>query len=206
MDGVLVDSEPVHFDSTVRIMSECGCPFTEADNREFIGSTDRVMFDILCKRHGLREPIEDLIARRKAFYLELIQNGRLIWRDGMRELVHDLSAQGHKLAVASSGLTRIIEYTLTRGEIRHRFHVVVSADEVPAPKPSPEIYLEAARRLGIDPSDCAAIEDTEVGVRAAKNAGMYAIAFPTETTAEMDFSTADVIVGSADEIRAILTP
>jgi beta-phosphoglucomutase-like phosphatase (HAD superfamily) len=98
-------------------------------------------------------------------------------------------------------LKRIIEYTLSRGEIRDHFRAVVSADDVPAPKPSPEIYLEAARRIGIDPVDCAAIEDTDVGVRAAKSAGMYVIAFPTITTASMNFDPADVIAESAAEIR-----
>ena len=204
MDGVLVDSEPVHFESTVRVMGEYGCAFTEADNREFIGSTDRVMFGVLCARHQLSEPIEELIERRKAHYLDLIQNGRLVWREGIRELVHELAVLDHKLAVASSGLRRIIEYTLARGEIAHHFHAVVSADDIPAPKPSPEIYLEAAKLIGIHPALCAAIEDTDVGVRAAKNAGMFVIAFPTTTTASMDFSPADATARSSQEIRAIL--
>lgn len=205
MDGVLVDSEPVHFESTVRVMRQFGLPFTDADNRRFIGSTDRVMFDVLKGIHGLENPIEELIEMRKAIYLDLIQNGALVWRDGIRDLVRELAGTGHSLAVASSGLKRIIEYTLNRGEIRDHFHAVVSADDIPAPKPSPEIYLEAARRIGIDPSHCAAIEDTDVGVRAAKNAGMFVIAFPTMTTASMDFAPADATAQSSHEIRAILT-
>ncbi len=204
MDGVLVDSEPVHFESTVRVMRQFGFPFTESDNRRFIGSTDRVMFSELKRLHGLSQPIDELIAMRKAIYLDLIQNGALIWRDGIRDLVHELAVSGHTLAVASSGLKRIIEYTLDRGGIRDRFSAVVSADDIPAPKPSPEIYFEAARRIGIDPSECAAVEDTDVGVRAAKNAGMYVIAFPTVTTAVMNFSPADAMAGSSADIRQIL--
>lgn len=201
MDGVLVDSEPVHFESTVRVMDRFGLPFTEADNQRFIGSTDRVMFNTLADEHGLTAPIAELIELRKAVYLELIQNGALVWRDGIRDLVRELAGTGHTLAVASSGLKRIIEYTLRRGEIREHFGAVVSADDIPAPKPSPEIYLEAARRIGIDPSECAAIEDTGVGVRAAKSAGMFAIAFPTATTASMNFDPADAMAESAAEIR-----
>lgn len=201
MDGVLVDSEPVHFESTVRVMRRFGLPFTDADNRRFIGSTDRVMFDVLKSTHALENPIEELIEMRKAIYLDLIQNGALVWRDGIRDLVRELAESGHSLAVASSGLKRIIEYTLNRGEIRDHFLAVVSADDIPAPKPSPAIYLEAARRIGIDPAQCAAIEDTDVGVRAAKNAGMFVIAFPTSTTASMNFDPADVVAGSASAIR-----
>jgi len=204
MDGVLVDSEPVHFESTVQVMAKFDLPFTEADNRRFIGSTDRVMFNTLVAQHGLTDPIDKLIEMRKAIYLELIQNGALAWREGIRELVGDLAARQHTLAVASSGLKRIIEYTLNRGEIRQHFGAVVSADDIPAPKPSPEIYLEAAKRIGVDPTLCAAIEDTDVGVRAAKNAGMFVIAFPTVTTAAMNFDPADATAGSANEIREIL--
>lgn len=206
MDGVLVDSEPVHFESTVRVMEQFGLPFTDDDNRRFIGSTDRVMFDVLKSMHSLANPIEELIEMRKAVYLELIQNGALVWREGIRELVRELAEGGHSLAVASSGLKRIIEYTLNRGKIRDHFQAVVSADDIPAPKPSPEIYLEAARRIGIDPAYCAAIEDTDVGVRAAKNAGMFVIAFPTTTTASMNFDPADLIASSASEIRERLLP
>jgi HAD superfamily hydrolase (TIGR01509 family) len=204
MDGVLVDSEPVHFESTVRVMGRFGLPFTDADNRRFIGSTDRVMFDVLKRMHGLDNPIDDLIEMRKAVYLELIQNGALVWREGIRDLIAELAGRQHTLAVASSGLKRIIEYTLNRGEIRDHFQAVVSADDIPAPKPSPEIYLEAARRIGIDPAHCAAVEDTDVGVRAAKNAGMYVIAFPTVTTDSMNFEPADVIAKSSQEIRVSL--
>ncbi len=197
----MVDSEPVHFESTVQVMAKFGLPFSEADNRRFIGSTDRVMFNTLIAQHSLTDPIDKLIETRKAIYLELIQNGALVWREGIRELVGELAGRRHTLAVASSGLKRIIEYTLNRGEIRHHFGAVVSADDIPAPKPSPEIYLEAAKRIGVDPMLCAAIEDTYVGVRAAKNAGMFAIAFPTVTTAAMNFDPADAMAGSAAEIR-----
>jgi HAD superfamily hydrolase (TIGR01509 family) len=185
-------------------MGRFGLAFTDADNRRFIGSTDRVMFSVLKDLHGLEHPIEELIELRKSVYLELIQNGALVWRDGIRDLVRQLAGNGHSLAVASSGLKRIIEYTLNRGEIRDRFQAVVSADDVPAPKPSPEIYLEAARQIGIDPAHCAAIEDTDVGVRAAKNAGMFVIAFPTVTTASMNFDPADAVAQSSQEIRDVL--
>lgn len=204
MDGVLVDSEPVHFESTVRVMRQFGLPFSDADNRRFIGSTDRVMFTELKRQHGMAEEIDELIARRKAIYLELIQNGALVWRPGIRELIAELAAEGRLLGLASSGLRRIIEYTLERGGIRGHFRAVVSADDIPAPKPSPEIYLEAAHRIGVEPAVCAAIEDTDVGVRAAKNAGMYVIAFPTATTAAMNFDPADALAGSAEDIRRAL--
>jgi HAD superfamily hydrolase (TIGR01509 family) len=204
MDGVLVDSEPVHFASTQLLLARYGLPFTEKDNREFLGSTDRRMFEVLTQRHQLSTPILELIAERKEIYMGLIENGGLPWREGILTLIPELAQRVVHMGVASSGLRRIIEHTLERGGIRHHFGAVVSADDIPAPKPDPAIYLEAARRLGVPPQQCWAIEDTDVGVRAAKNAGMTVIAFPTETTALMDLSVADHRAGTTDDIRRFL--
>ena len=204
MDGVLVDSEPVHFRSTVRVMrDQFGIAFTEADNREFLGSTDRHMWEVLRQRHGLPLTVEELTRRRKEVYLRLLGEG-LPWRDGIRPLIADLAAAGYRLAVASSGLRRIIEHVLDDGGVRCHFEAVVTADDIPTPKPAPDIYLEAARRLGLEPSQCVAVEDTDVGVRAAKTAGMYVIAFPTMTTAAMDFGVADLVADGSAAIRAEL--
>ena len=199
-----MDSEPVHFESTQLLLARFGLPFTERDNREFLGSTDRRMFEVLIERHRMTTPMLDLIAQRKDIYMGLIENGGLPWREGILELIPDLAQQVPRLGVASSGLRRIIEHTLERGGIRHHFGAVVSADDIPAPKPDPAIYLEAAHRLGVSPRQCWAVEDTDVGVRAAKNAGMTVIAFPTPTTAQMDLSVADYRAGTTDDIRRYL--
>ena len=205
MDGVLVDSEPVHLESTIRMMNDdFGITFTSDDNREFLGSTDRHMYETLKKRHDLSPSSDELIERRKAIYVDMLQSNGIPWRDGIRELVTDLAAQGLRIGLASSGLRRIIEMILETGNIRTHFGVVVTGDDVIAPKPAPDIYVEAIRQLGLAASSCAAIEDTDVGVRAAKNAGASAIAFPAASTMHMDFSHADVIVRSVGEIRQIL--
>ncbi len=205
MDGVLIDSEPVHYESTrILFEDEFGIPFPESANTEFLGSTDRCMFETLKARHQLQPPLEEIISRRKALYMDLLERDGLPWRDGIRDLIADLSESGYRLGVATSGLTRIVEPTLKAGNIRHLFEVVVTGDDVPTPKPAPDIYLEAARRLAIDPARCVAIEDTDVGVRAAKAAGMTVIAFPNSTTRGMDFGPADVVTQKVEGIRTRL--
>lgn len=202
MDGVLIDSEPVHYESTRLLFEdEFGIPFPESANTEFLGSTDRHMFEVLKARHKLTPPLDEIIARRKNLYMDLLAQNGLPWRDGIRELIADLAKSGYRLAVATSGLTRIVEPTLETGQIRHLFEVVVTGDDIHTPKPAPDIYLEAARRLAIDPAFCVAIEDTDVGVRAAKTAGMWAIAFPNSTTRDMDFGPADFVARTSGEIR-----
>src|SRR3972149_3951805 len=131
MDGVLIDSEPVHYESTrILFEDEFGIPFPESANTEFLGSTDRHMFETLRARHQLDPPLEEIISRRKALYMELLDRDGLPWRNGIRELIFDLSKSGYRLAVATSGLTRIVEPTLTTGQIRHLFEVVVTGDDI----------------------------------------------------------------------------
>jgi len=206
MDGVLIDSEPLHLESTSRLLRESfGVEFGKVDNLEFLGTTDRRMFEVLRERHSLAPDVEELITRRKAIYLEIVENQGLPWREGIRDLIPYLTGEGYRLAVASSGLRRIVEHTLRTGDLLPHFEAVVTGDDVRTPKPSPEIYLEAARQLALPPSSCIAIEDTDVGVRAAKAAGMRAIAFPTVTTAGMDFGVADWVMGHTREIRELLS-
>ena len=205
MDGVLIDSEPVHYESTrLLFLDELGVTLKEPINNEFLGSTDRYMFEVLRERYRLEVSVDDLIDRRKVIYMNLVEKQGLPWRDGILNLIADLAASRYRLAVASSSLKRIIDHTLESGGIRRYFEAIVSGDEITAPKPAPEIYLEAARRLRIDPVRCAAIEDTDVGVRSAKAAGMFTIAFPCPTTAKMDFSSADAVIRQPGEVPSLL--
>jgi len=206
MDGVIVDSEPVHFESAVRMLAGRGIGFTRDDNREFLGSTDRRMFEILKDRCALESTVEELVAERKAIYTEIIAERGQPWRDGILKLIADLRETGYRLAVCSSALSQIIARVLADGGIVSHFDSVVSGDDVRAPKPAPDIYREAARRLAVSPGLCVAIEDTDVGVGAAQSAGMSVIAFPNDTTRALDFSRADVIVETAADIRRLLLP
>ena len=201
MDGVLVDSEPVHYASTVRVMEgEFGIPFSETDDAAFLGSTDRHMWEVLKERHRLSLSVEELIARRKEIYFELLGDS-LPWRDGILRLIPDLYRAGYRLAVASSGLRTVIAHVIEEGDFGCFLEAVVSGEDVARPKPAPDIYLEASRQLMLDPAECVAIEDTEFGVRAAHDAGMKVYAFPCPTTQGSDFTLADSVVQTVAEIR-----
>lgn len=205
MDGVLVDSEPVHLESTIRMMREdFGIDFTAEDNQEFLGSTDRHMYETLKSRHNLSPSRDELIERRKAIYVEMLQTEGIPWRDGILHLVAELRQRNIRVGMASSGLRWVIEMILKTGEVRHLFEVVVTGDDVITPKPAPDIYTEAIRQLGLAASSCAAIEDTDVGVSSANAAGAFTIAFPAPSTEHMDFSHANRHVTNVEEIRQIL--
>jgi HAD superfamily hydrolase (TIGR01509 family) len=129
--------------------------------------------------------------------------GDLPLLEGAVEAVRSL-ALSYPLAVASSSNRPLIDAVLATAEIAECFVVTVSSEEVPRGKPSPDVYLEAARRLGVPAGDCAAIEDSANGIRAANAAGMVVIAYPNEHYAPdaEALGLADVVVGALGELGA----
>jgi HAD superfamily hydrolase (TIGR01509 family) len=149
---------------------------------------------------GLREPPEEISAevvrRLEARYRE-----RLPVLPGAREAVERLAARW-PLALASSSNRELIDLALELTGVRHLFAATVSSEEVARGKPAPDVYLEAARRLGIDPTRAAAIEDSHNGLRAARAAGMRVIAIPNEhfPPDPKALALADVVVDSLAEL------
>jgi HAD superfamily hydrolase (TIGR01509 family) len=97
---------------------------------------------------------------------------------GAVDAVRELASAGYRLAVASSSNRELIDTVLRRLELTALFEVTVSSEEVSRGKPAPDVYLEAARRLGVDPARCVAVEDSASGIRSAHAAGMYVVAYP----------------------------
>jgi HAD superfamily hydrolase (TIGR01509 family) len=119
---------------------------------------------------------------------------------GVLPLLEDLRRAGIPTAVASSTRRRRIQDLLAHLRLEHRFDALACGDEVPLAKPAPDVYRLAAGRLGIAPPACVALEDSEPGLRAAKAAGMRCIAVPSPITRTMDFSAADLVVGSLVDV------
>jgi HAD superfamily hydrolase (TIGR01509 family) len=125
---------------------------------------------------------------------------------GAPEAVRRLADTGLRLAVASSSNRELIDAVLRRLELSSCFEVTVSSEEVARGKPAPDVYLEAARRLDVDPSRCAAVEDSASGIRAAHAAGMRVVAYPNRhypPAAEI-VALADAELGSLDDLTAEL--
>jgi HAD superfamily hydrolase (TIGR01509 family) len=127
----------------------------------------------------------------------------LALKPGFEDLLGAARAHGVACAVASSSARRLVEATLGRFSLRACFEAVVSGDCVAAPKPAPDIFLEAARRLGAPPSACLVLEDSLSGVKGARAAGMRVIAVP-EREPERFTAIADVVVGDLHEARRIV--
>ena len=202
MDGVLADSEPLHNDAVRDLLVEYGLTEIDAVLEEFVGTRDEDMFRALCARHALRDGAETLTARRTAMTVGRLARG-VPPMPGVPEVPAWLGRQGYPLAVASSSCPEIIEATLAALGIRALFPVVVSSVGLARGKPAPDVFLEAATRLGIAPGRCLVVEDSRAGLLAAKAAGMSCAAVPCAFTRHLDFSAAHWRLDSLTALPAL---
>jgi HAD superfamily hydrolase (TIGR01509 family) len=176
LDGLLLDSEQVWDAAREELARERGGHWQEHAQRDMMGMSSpewsRYMHDVI----GVPDPPEQInaeVVRR----LERLYREHLPVIPGAREAVERL-AERWPLALASSSNRELIDLALELMGISQHFKATVSSEEVPRGKPAPDVYLEAARRLGVDPAHAAAIEDSHNGIRAAKAAGMRVVAIP----------------------------
>ena len=199
MDGVLVDSEPLHTRAITLVLAEHGLRWDEAEGRDYIGLTDVESFTALKARHRLEGDPRAMARRWAECAARLVQeHARPL--PGVPAVPLELRRRGYRLALASSSRPSLIAATLAAIGVEHVFEVVVSATEVGRGKPAPDIFLEAARRLGVLPDRCLVVEDSYNGVCAALAAGMRCVAIPCETTRHQDFSRATARLASLPEL------
>ena len=200
LDGVLIDSEQVWDDVRETLARERGGRWSETAQRDMMGMSSpewsRYMHDII----GLSESPDEInaeVVRRL-----LVRYGKsLPLIDGAVEAVERLAARW-PLGVASSSNRDVIDAVLAAADIADKFVATVSSEEAARGKPAPDVYLEAARRIGVDAEDCAAVEDSRNGIRSAHAAGMRVIAIPNVHYPPSDdaLAAADVVLASLDEL------
>jgi len=203
MDGVLVDSEPMHLDAMRELLRPYGIAYTDRENEEFFGFTDPEVFRALRARYGL-EPDEHELTRRRAALLVELTRTRTVPMPGVPDVPTVLHGLGYRLAVASSSAPDVIRATVDVLGVAALFETLVSALEVGRGKPAPDVFVETARRLGVAPRRCLVVEDSRNGLRAAKAAGMACVAIPCPATRHEDFSEADFRLGALPDLVPIL--
>ena len=200
LDGVLVDSDHIWHEVREGLARERGGRWTERSEPDMSGMSSlewsRYLHEVVGLPESPQELNDEVVRRMVARYGE---DPPFI--GGATKAVEEL-AQTFPLAVASSSNRGLIESVIAAGGIATCFAALVSSEEVSRGKPAPDVFLEAARRLGVDPSHCAAIEDSTNGLRAAHAAGMRVIAIPNRRYPPADDAVvlADVVLGSVDEL------
>jgi HAD superfamily hydrolase (TIGR01509 family) len=200
LDGILVDSEHVWDEVRQRLAEERGGAWHDQASRDMMGMSSpewsRYMHDVI----GLSESPEainaEVVRRMHAAYAE---GAPLI--PGAVEAVERL-AERWPLALASSSNRELIDLVLETSGLGAFFEATVSSEEVSRGKPAPDVFLEASRRLGVGPTRCAAVEDSENGIRSAKAAGMRVIAIPNPQypPADAALDDADLVLPSIAEL------
>jgi beta-phosphoglucomutase len=202
MDGVLVDSNPFHIQKWKEFLQERGIQYNAEDlPKQILGIRNDTAFRRFFGRElqegEVKKLSEDLEARFRAAFRPYARP-----LPGLKALLDESHAEGIPLAVASSAMTRNVDFVVDTLELRSYFDSISSGDNVSRPKPDPEIYLKTAEKLGLAPAQCVAFEDSFVGIESAKRAGMKCVAiastFPAE---ELQRQThADLVVKGFEEL------
>lgn len=200
MDGVIINSEPLHYEVDYIILKELGANLGKDELEEFTGMTNPEMLRILKERFGFNQSIEEIIKAQLQRKLAILEKSDIQPIDGIRELILKLKNENVLLAVASSSPRVFIEAVLKKFGIIDKFNKIVCGEEVPNGKPAPDIYLEAAKQLGVEPNECIVLEDAAHGVAAAKAAGMTCIGFENPDSGSQNLSKADKRIGSIREL------
>lgn len=204
MDGVLVDSEDYWVELETEEILPAAVPDQHVAETEITGINYREIYDYLDEHYDVAIEREEFVAYYEDA-AEDIYGDRVALLSGFEPLVDDLRTAGCAVGVVSSSPREWIGIVCDRFGIEESFDEIVSAEQIDgASKPSPGVYEHAADRIGVDPAECVAVEDSENGVEAANRAGMTSVGYRTAINREMDFSTADVIAEGPDELRSVL--
>ncbi len=203
MDGVLIDSEPIHWKVNQDYFASIGAPMDdEAYSDRFVGLPLDKMLEHLRETRGITRPLEEMFAESMANHIKAFSEADLVAVDGIRELIISMKEKGLNLAVGSSSAAELIEIILKKIGLSEYFSHTVSAFEVENGKPSPDIFLEAAARFNASPENCLVIEDSALGIQAARSAGMKVVGVRNHTSGNQDLSRADILVtGFSEEHR-----
>lgn len=178
MDGVLIDSEPLHLATTQEVLAPHDRRLDEAFYWARVGMGEVEFFADVVAHLELDVAPEVLAHERQRVYVDRLVASALTPMPGVLECLLRLGADGYRLAVASSATRRQVDVVVAKLGLRRTFGATVSIDDVEHGKPAPDLFLEAARRLGVDPARCVVVEDAVHGVTAARAAGMAAVALP----------------------------
>ena len=204
MDGVLINSEPFHYQVWKEALKKRGINLDYEIYKPCIGSTVQVLMQILHEHYGVDEKDDSLSLEVKNLKQEMIEKqGYPPLIPYVKDMLERFHEAGYHMAVASSSPQEYIENVTSYWGISPYFQVLVSGEHVEHPKPAPDIFLKTADILGLLPEECLVIEDSENGCRAAKAAGMTCMAYYNPDSGKQNLQTASVVVEGFEEIDAI---
>jgi len=203
MDGVLIDSEPLHLELEEEIFKEIGANVSLEEHNSFVGTTSHYMWEYVINKYNIPHTVDELVEMDRKRYFEYIlkHDDAVKPIEGVDELVKELYSKKMRLAVASSSPIEVIKLVVKRLKLESYFDELVSGDFVKRSKPYPDIFLYASEKLNVVPEKCIVIEDSNNGVMAAKSAGMKVVGFINPNSGNQDINMADVVIRSFSELN-----
>lgn len=202
LDGILVDTEYFQWQGWVEVLKPHGKSISQQEYLKYAGKQGDAIASELVKDYQLDLSPAVLVAKKQALLIKWFHEKELQLMPFAKDTVHYFIKQKIKLACASGSPRDEALLKLKKVGLSSLFHYIVSGSDVKKGKPFPDIYLLAAKLLGLKPSDCLAFEDTQYGVESAKSAGLFCFAIPNEYSHLQDFSQADAVFKNLKEAIA----
>ena len=202
MDGVIIDSEPLWSKAEQQFLARRNLRYSPQLKAAMMGLGSGEAVGFLIKHYNLQESVGDVVEERNQLIAELFRQSLRPMPHAL-QLVRSVRAAEIKTGLASSSPKELVDLALGRLNITGLFDFILSGDQMPRGKPAPDIYLTAARELGVSQENCLVIEDAPLGVAAAKAAGMCCLAISTSAS-EPELGAADRVVRGFAEVDLAL--
>lgn len=204
LDGVLLDSVGRDIAITVQVFNNFGYSITQSDEQYIIGWHPADRISVFAEKFNMSPEEQQLIvAAEKHLYRELWDSTSKLL-PGVKECLDTMKTKGLTLALATTSTGESVSKFLQKFNLHGYFTLILTREDVFTRKPNPEVYTKAWNELGYKSEEMIVVEDTEIGVRAAKSAGLPCVAVPNDYTKAQDFSGADYVIKSIGELTKIV--
>ncbi len=201
MDGVIVDTEPLHKKAYYQHFSELNIEVDAELFSKFTGKSTKNVYQMIKDIFGIETDVDELIQRKRAIFYGLFDSDpALKLLDGVEILIKDLYSANFQLILASSAAKSTIDRVFKRFSLFPYFSHLVSGEDFPESKPNPAIFIEAQRLSGNAKSYCIVIEDSTNGIQAANAAEIFCIGYKSENSKNQNYETADLVIQHFDEL------
>lgn len=200
MDGVLLDSEPMHQEIIYETFQLEGIPFDKAYIQTLTGMSAFPMWEKVKHDAQRSESVEELIKFHRDYFFKRLPEVKVPLVPHVKDVLEKFKNEGKHLSLASSSGHKLIDIFTQQTNIAHYFEVIMSGNDVKYSKPNPEIFLKVAQWYGLPATQFTVIEDSTNGVKAAKSAGMQCVGFQNPLSGGQDLSQADLLIHSMQEL------
>ena len=202
MNGVIVDTEPVHHYAFRQHFKELNIEVSQEMYASFTGNSTKNVYEKLISSFGLKQDIEGLInVKRDLFNDAFDKKEDLFLLEGVLDLIQDLHKNGMQLILASSSANVTIERIFKRFGLHKYFTHIVSGEDFPKSKPDPAIFVHAAFLSNTKTENCIVIEDSTNGIKAAKLAGIFCVGYDSPNSKLQDYALADIVIQGFKELN-----